>query len=200
VAQSIATWFVWTLCRIVAFRYGIYVLNDLEFLIVVGADLLGRLAVVAMIVRARLPDDSHVVAAVIEPRIDRRAMDASALPRLIIHPLGHAPRAVRRFTTHRSVRTESQWRRRRQKHPPARAPVMQCATTVGSFTWTTNRQWRPWPRSGPAGNSTHADSSPGRYIDRPDGSCIAGRIVFKRLSRIQSSDRPARRLLWYRWL
>jgi hypothetical protein len=52
-AQSLSTWIVWTLCRSVAFIYGIYVLHDLVFLVVVGADMLGRLAMVALIVRAR---------------------------------------------------------------------------------------------------------------------------------------------------
>jgi hypothetical protein len=52
-AQSLSTWLVWTLCRSVAFIYGIFVLHDLVFLVVVGADMLGRLAMVALILRAR---------------------------------------------------------------------------------------------------------------------------------------------------
>lgn len=51
-AQSLLTWSVWTLCRAVAFSYGVFVLHDLVFLIVVGADMFGRLAMVAMILRA----------------------------------------------------------------------------------------------------------------------------------------------------
>ena len=51
-AQSLCTWSVWTLCRAVAFTYGIVVLHDLVFLLVVGADMLGRLAMVALILRA----------------------------------------------------------------------------------------------------------------------------------------------------
>jgi hypothetical protein len=50
-AQSLPTWLVWTLCRAVAFTYGIFVLHDLVFLVVVGADMFGRLAMVALIVR-----------------------------------------------------------------------------------------------------------------------------------------------------
>jgi hypothetical protein len=44
---------VWTLCRVVAFTYGMFVLHDLVFLVVVGADLFGRFAVATLIVRAR---------------------------------------------------------------------------------------------------------------------------------------------------
>lgn len=52
-AQSLSTWAAWTACRVVAFTYGIFVLHDLVFLIVVGADVLGRLAMAALILRAR---------------------------------------------------------------------------------------------------------------------------------------------------
>jgi hypothetical protein len=51
-AQSLLTWVVWTLCRAVAFTYGIFVLHDLVFLLVVGADMFGRLAMVGLIIRA----------------------------------------------------------------------------------------------------------------------------------------------------
>ena len=51
-AQSLSTWSVWTLCRGVAFTYGVVVLHDLLFLLVVGADMFGRLAMVASILRA----------------------------------------------------------------------------------------------------------------------------------------------------
>jgi len=51
-AQSLSTWSVWTLCRAVAFTYGVFVLHDLVFLVVVGADMFGRLAMVGLIVRA----------------------------------------------------------------------------------------------------------------------------------------------------
>ena len=51
-AQSLATWSVWTLCRVVAFTYGVVALHDLVFLVVVGADLFGRMAMVALIGRA----------------------------------------------------------------------------------------------------------------------------------------------------
>lgn len=53
-AQSLTTWTVWTLCRTSALAYGIYVLHDLLFIIVVAADILGRTTMVALIVRARL--------------------------------------------------------------------------------------------------------------------------------------------------
>ncbi len=52
-AQPLLTWSVWTLCRAVAFVYGLFVLHDLVFLTVVGTDLLGRLGVAVLIVRAR---------------------------------------------------------------------------------------------------------------------------------------------------
>lgn len=53
-AQCLTTWSVWTVCRAIAFTYGIFVLHDLVFLIVVGADLLGRFALALLIVRARV--------------------------------------------------------------------------------------------------------------------------------------------------
>jgi hypothetical protein len=52
-AQSLLTWAVWTLCRLVAFTYGLFILHDLVFLIVVGAGLLGRLAMAVFTLRAR---------------------------------------------------------------------------------------------------------------------------------------------------
>lgn len=52
-AQSLAAWSIWTLCRAVAFTYGVFVVHDLVFLLVVGADLFGRVAIVVLIVRAR---------------------------------------------------------------------------------------------------------------------------------------------------
>lgn len=51
-AQSLSTWSVWTACRAVALAYGLFVIHDLLFLVVVGADLLGRAAMVGTIVRA----------------------------------------------------------------------------------------------------------------------------------------------------
>jgi len=53
-AQSLSTWSVWTLCRAVAFTYGVVVLHDMVFLVVVGADMFGRLAMVVLIVRAHV--------------------------------------------------------------------------------------------------------------------------------------------------
>lgn len=51
-AQSLASWTVWTLCRVVAFGYGVFVVHDLLFLVVVGADIAGRGAMVGLILRA----------------------------------------------------------------------------------------------------------------------------------------------------
>lgn len=52
-AQSLLTWAVWTVCRVIAFAYGWFVLHDVVFLIVVGADLVGRWLMAVLIVRAR---------------------------------------------------------------------------------------------------------------------------------------------------
>jgi hypothetical protein len=52
IAQPLSTWAVWTVCRLVAFTYGMFILHDLVFLIVTGADVLGRLAMAILIVRA----------------------------------------------------------------------------------------------------------------------------------------------------
>ena len=54
VAQSLSTWTAWTLCRAVAFAYGVFVLHDMVFLLVVGADILGRMIMVGLIVRAHV--------------------------------------------------------------------------------------------------------------------------------------------------
>lgn len=52
-AHALSTWLVWTLCSAVSCTYGVFVLHNLVFLIVVGLDLLGRFAMVMLIVRAR---------------------------------------------------------------------------------------------------------------------------------------------------
>jgi hypothetical protein len=65
-AQSLVTWCVWTLCRVVALYYGIYVVHDLNFLLVIGADLLGRFVMVALIVRANLLSDDTTSKGAIE--------------------------------------------------------------------------------------------------------------------------------------
>jgi hypothetical protein len=67
-AHSLLTWSVWTLCRAVAFLYGIFVVRELVFLVVVGTDLIGRLAVAVLIVRAR-----GLVLASQLPKVDRVA-------------------------------------------------------------------------------------------------------------------------------
>jgi hypothetical protein len=53
-AQSLFTWLMWTGCRGVALAYGVFVIHELLFLLVVVADLVGRLAMVASIIRARV--------------------------------------------------------------------------------------------------------------------------------------------------
>lgn len=53
IAQPLSTWAVWTLCRMVAFAYGLCILHDLVFMIVVGADIAGRFAMATLILRAR---------------------------------------------------------------------------------------------------------------------------------------------------
>jgi hypothetical protein len=65
-AQSLSTWLVWTACRAVALTYGLFMIHDLLFVLVVGADMLGRLAMVGTILRA------HAIAADITP-LERRA-------------------------------------------------------------------------------------------------------------------------------
>jgi hypothetical protein len=52
--HPLLSWSVWTLCRAIALVYGIFVVREPVFLLVVGADLFGRLAVAALIVRARV--------------------------------------------------------------------------------------------------------------------------------------------------
>jgi hypothetical protein len=87
-AQSLSTWTVWTLCRAIALVYGVYILHDLMFLIVVGADVGGRLAMVALILRA------HKIAP-LEPEAKpvprRRATDVNSLGaiwKLLNKPIG----------------------------------------------------------------------------------------------------------------
>ena len=53
-AQSLLTWVTWTACRVVACLYGVFVLHDLLFVLVVGADVVGRFAMAALILRARV--------------------------------------------------------------------------------------------------------------------------------------------------
>lgn len=52
-AQSLFTWSMWTACRSVALAYGVFVVHELVFLLVVAADLVGRFTMVGLIVRAR---------------------------------------------------------------------------------------------------------------------------------------------------
>lgn len=75
-AQSLSTWSVWTACRVIALAYGLFVIHDLLFLVVVGADLLGRLAMVATILRA------HAIVA--DRRLPERPLSSPAADPL--HP------------------------------------------------------------------------------------------------------------------
>ncbi|MEO7335202.1 MAG: hypothetical protein ABIV63_01360 [Caldimonas sp.] len=51
-AQSLSSWTVWAACRVVALLYGCLVIGDPLFILAVGLDLLGRLAVLAVLLRA----------------------------------------------------------------------------------------------------------------------------------------------------
>ncbi len=59
-AQSLSTWSVWTLCRLVALAYAVFVIHDLLFLLVVSADIVGRVMMVILIIRAHLIADGLV--------------------------------------------------------------------------------------------------------------------------------------------
>ena len=52
IAQSLSSWTVWAACRVVALLYGCLVIGDPLFIVAVGLDLLGRLAVLAVLLRA----------------------------------------------------------------------------------------------------------------------------------------------------
>jgi hypothetical protein len=52
IAQSFSSWAVWTACRAVALLYGILVIGDPLFIVAVGLDLLGRFAVLVVLLRA----------------------------------------------------------------------------------------------------------------------------------------------------
>ena len=79
-AQSLSTWLVWTLCRAVAFAYGVFVLHDLVFLLVVGGDMLGRLGMVAAIMRAHAISSGVYPHAIIRTIAGRR-LKTTALQR-----------------------------------------------------------------------------------------------------------------------
>lgn len=71
-AQSLSTWSVWTVCRAVALAYGVFVVHDLLFVLVVGADMCGRLAMVGLIVRAHvLSSDTLLSGAPLSPTGER---------------------------------------------------------------------------------------------------------------------------------
>lgn len=53
-AHSLYTWLVWTFFSAVSCTYGLFMLHNLIFLIVVSLDLLGRFTMVMLIVRARV--------------------------------------------------------------------------------------------------------------------------------------------------
>jgi hypothetical protein len=52
IAQSFSSWMVWAACRAVALLYGCLVIGDPLFILAVSLDLLGRLAVLAVLLRA----------------------------------------------------------------------------------------------------------------------------------------------------
>lgn len=52
IAQSFTSWTVWAACRVIALLYGWWVIGDPLFILVVSMDLLGRLAVLVVILRA----------------------------------------------------------------------------------------------------------------------------------------------------
>ena len=52
VAQSFCSWAVWAACRAVALLYGIVVVEDVLFIVAVGLDLLGRILVLVVLLRA----------------------------------------------------------------------------------------------------------------------------------------------------
>jgi len=52
IAQSLTSWSVWAGCRVVALLYGCLVIGDPLFVLAVSLDLLGRFAVLAVLLRA----------------------------------------------------------------------------------------------------------------------------------------------------
>ena len=52
IAQSLSSWTVWAACRVVALLYGCLVIGDPLFILAVALDLLGRIAVLAVLLRA----------------------------------------------------------------------------------------------------------------------------------------------------
>lgn len=52
-AHSLRTWAVWSICSAVSCAYGVFVLHNAVFLMVVSADFLGRFGMVLLILRAR---------------------------------------------------------------------------------------------------------------------------------------------------
>jgi len=76
-AHSLSTWSVWTLCSAVSCTYGLFVLHNLVFLIVVSADFVGRLTMVILIVRAHVVARRHAAGharAVSKPQVVTRAV------------------------------------------------------------------------------------------------------------------------------
>jgi hypothetical protein len=51
-AQSLSSWTTWAACRVVALLYGCLVIGDPLFILAVALDLLGRFAVLVVILRA----------------------------------------------------------------------------------------------------------------------------------------------------
>lgn len=95
-AQSLVTWCVWTLCRAIAFIYGMYVVHDLVFLLVVGSDLLGRSVMVALIVRANLLHITRITEPVPVMAVAPVTCDASNTPLAGAQPLAVREQPMRR--------------------------------------------------------------------------------------------------------
>ena len=48
IAQSLSSWLLWTACRTVALVYGMFIIRDVLFVLAIGLDLAGRVALVAV--------------------------------------------------------------------------------------------------------------------------------------------------------
>ena len=53
IAQSLSSWLLWTACRTVALVYGMFIVRDVLFVLSIGLDLAGRVALVVAMLRAR---------------------------------------------------------------------------------------------------------------------------------------------------
>ena len=53
IAQSLSSWLLWTACRTVALVYGMVIVRDVLFVLAIGLDLAGRVALLVAMLRAR---------------------------------------------------------------------------------------------------------------------------------------------------